>query len=89
MLSSVVAMMASAFLAAETGAPAVVAPPAAPAAAVSKHDKNKMVCRNAAPTGTRLGARVCRTQEEWDDIQAEHQKAIREQQMEHQTNRQG
>lgn len=88
MLSSVVAMMASAFLASDSAAPAVAAPAAAPAAAVNKHDKNKMVCHNAAPTGTRLGARVCRTQEEWDDIQAEHQKAIREQQA-RQTNPQG
>lgn len=88
MLSSVVAMMASAFLASDSAAPAVAAPAAAPAAAVSKHDRNKTVCRNAAPTGTRLGARVCHTQAEWDDISAEHQKAIRDQTA-HQTNIQG
>jgi hypothetical protein len=88
MFTSVIALMASAFLATDSAAPAMAAPAAAPAAAVSKHDKNKMVCRNAAPTGTRLGNRTCHTQGEWDDISAEHQKLIREQQMEHQTNRQ-
>jgi hypothetical protein len=88
MLSSVIAMVASAFLASESTAPAVAAPSAAPAAAVNKHDKNKTVCRNAAPTGTRLGARVCHTQAEWDDISAEHQKMLRDQ-LDHQTNPQG
>jgi hypothetical protein len=82
-------MMASAFLATDSAAPAVAAPAAAPAAAVNKHDKkNRMVCRNEAPTGSRLGNRVCHTQEEWDDISAEHQKLIREQQS-RQTNPQG
>jgi hypothetical protein len=81
-------MMASAFLASDSAAPAVAAPAAAPAAAVSKHEKNRMVCRNSAPTGTRLGAKVCHTQAEWDDITAEHQKAIRDQST-HQNNIQG
>ncbi len=89
MFTSVIALMASAFLATESAAPAMASPAAAPDAAVSKHDKNKMVCRNAAPTGTRLGNRTCHTQGEWDDISAEHQKLIREQQMEHQVNQQG
>lgn len=89
MLSSVVAMMASAFLATDSAAPAVAAPAAAPVPAVNKRDKEKIVCRSAAPTGTRLGARVCHTQSEWDDITAEHQKIIREQQLMHETNPQG
>lgn len=89
MITSVIALMASAFLATDSAAPAMAAPAAAPVAAITRHDKNKMICRNAAPTGTRLGNRTCHTQDEWDDITAEHQKAVREQQESHQNNIQG
>ena len=89
MITNIIAMMAGAMLAADGQTPTVAAP-VAPPAAEAKHDPNKTVCRNAAPTGTRLGNRVCHTQQQWDDITAEHQKAIREQQMEHQVqDRQG
>jgi hypothetical protein len=32
-------------------------------------DPNKRVCKNAQPTGTRLGKRICKKQSEWDEIE--------------------
>ncbi|MFP5374035.1 MAG: hypothetical protein ACLGHW_03935, partial [Gammaproteobacteria bacterium] len=32
-------------------------------------DKNKMVCKRIKATGTRMGARVCRTEEEWELVE--------------------
>jgi hypothetical protein len=48
--------------------PADAAPePAAVVAAAD--DKNKMVCKRIKATGTRMGARVCRTEEEWELVE--------------------
>jgi hypothetical protein len=34
--------------------------------AKAKPDSSRKVCQNLVPTGTRMSARVCKTQAEWD-----------------------
>jgi hypothetical protein len=58
---------------------AAVATTPAPAAPVE--NGNTMVCRKETYTGSRLGAtRVCKTKAEWNEIQAEHDRLLRQQQ---------
>ena len=40
---------------------------AAEAKEAKKRDPSKTVCQTIIPSGTRLGKRICRTQQEWDD----------------------
>ena len=40
-------------------------------------DPNKRTCRTIRPTGSRLGERVCKTNAEWDTIEAESRAAIK------------
>lgn len=57
-------VMVSALLSAAQAAP----PAAAPPPPVAKPAKEKKVCRHDASTGSILPKTVCRTQNEWDDI---------------------
>jgi len=57
-------MIASALLSAAQAA----SPAAAPPPPVAKPAKEKKVCRHDASTGSILPKTVCRTQNEWDDI---------------------
>lgn len=47
----------------------------------SKKDTSKRVCRNLRPTGSRLSARTCRTQEEWRRAEEEAQESALRQQL--------
>jgi len=38
-------------------------------AAAASDDKDKMVCKRIKATGTRMGAKVCRTAEEWEFVE--------------------
>lgn len=57
-------VMVSALLGAAQATPAA----AAPAQPIAKPAKEKKVCRHDASTGSILPKTVCRTQNEWDDI---------------------
>jgi cytochrome c556 len=52
------------------------------AAKPDKNDRSRRVCREIVPSGSRLGARICRTQAEWDRDEAKAQDAV----LRHQTN---
>lgn len=47
---------------------------------VRNPDRDDVVCRYEAPTGTRMRERICRTQEEWDAIQEAGRERIRHRQ---------
>ena len=53
----------TAALAGETGGSTSATTQAGP----GKKDPSKRVCKSVIPTGTRLSARECRTQAEWDE----------------------
>lgn len=54
--------------AADTDANSAAPKPTLVAAAASD-GKDRMVCRRIKATGTRMGARVCRTEEEWEFVE--------------------
>ena len=58
-----------AVLAADT--PAAAAAAKAPAAKEAKANKDGLVCRKEAVIGSRMKSRVCLTQAEWDQRQAD------------------
>jgi len=73
-----IAMIAAASLAVLDGdvATTASAPPATPSdqapAASTQAPSQKKVCRTYVPTGSRLGGeRICKTQEEWNQISRE------------------
>lgn len=37
--------------------------------AAASEDKDRMVCKRIKATGTRMGAKVCRTEEEWEFVE--------------------
>lgn len=51
-------------LALAAAAPEAAVPP--PATSEAKPAKPKKICRSQKNTGSRLGSRICKTQEEWD-----------------------
>lgn len=60
---------------------AAVASVPAPADAAQADSPDRMVCRKMTYTGSRLGAtKVCKTRQEWNEIQAEHDRLLRQQQ---------
>lgn len=71
----------------ERGAPAAADssagnPPAAQASATaastlasSEEPKERMVCKNVIPTGSRIGKRTCRTVRDWEQIQRDAREA--------------
>jgi len=62
-------------------AAAAVASVPAPADAAHADSPDQMVCRKMTYTGSRLGAtKVCKTRQEWNEIQAEHDRLLRQQQ---------
>jgi hypothetical protein len=62
-------------------AAAAVAAVPAPTDSKAQSGANQVVCRNMTYTGSRLGAtKVCRTKQEWNEIQAEHDRLLRQQQ---------
>jgi hypothetical protein len=62
-------------------AAATVAAVPAPATTAPQSDANQMVCRKMTYTGSRLGAtKICKTRQEWNEIQAEHDRLLRQQQ---------
>ena len=67
-------------IAAMFAAAAVAAVPA-PTGQANGNDPSQMVCRKMTYTGSRLGAtKVCKTRQEWNEIQAEHDRLLRQQQ---------
>ena len=53
---------------------------AAEAKRSKERDPSKTVCQTIVPSGTRLGKRICRTQQEWDDEAKAAQDGVFEQQ---------
>ena len=58
---AVVAVMTGCALSAAASATVAVDPP-------KQGDRSRRVCRTQEPTGTRFPERVCKTQQEWDEI---------------------
>ena len=63
------------------GPAAVVLAQAQPASAGK--DPARRVCRTITPSGTRLGLRSCRTQEEWDREARQYQRDAEQQRRNH------
>jgi hypothetical protein len=42
----------------------------------AKTDTSRRICRNMVPTGSRMSARICRTQAEWDKSMDKSQESM-------------
>jgi hypothetical protein len=80
MLSMFVALAMGAAVAAEAPAPAEAPAAVAPITVKTKNDANRIVCKNDAPTGSRLGKAVCKTKAEWDEQRARDKQMLLERQ---------
>jgi hypothetical protein len=58
-------------------------PATTPAVPIAGDPKDRMICKNEPPpTGSRVGGRrICATQREWDQMAANAQKLLRDQQL--------
>lgn len=55
------------------------APPSAPAAAASEKAGERRVCHKISYLGSRLNSQtICKSKREWDQIQWEHDKEVRD-----------
>jgi hypothetical protein len=82
MIAAAVAIGASALLTGTAIAGEAAAGASVAGAKASKTDTSKRVCRSIMPTGSRLGARQCRTQAEWDERARLIQHELQRQQLE-------
>jgi hypothetical protein len=51
----------------------------------AKIDEGRRVCRNLVPSGSRISARICKTQAEWDRAMDKTQEGVLQQQLHQQS----